>query len=195
MVAFKTVFAVLAAATTMVVGAPVEERDLAKRNSGRATYFSKYYLASIKDASCFSNKFVHVSDPAFFLRFSSRWKRRCLWQCQQRFFLRRRCQLRPVRQQQVRTERIYHQHCQWQEHHCQSCGHVSRLRKRIVSIVIAQADASSARTQLTRFFPFPNTGSTFPLVLSKLLATCLPAFSPSAGTTSRLAFKRGSPGS
>lgn len=42
MVAFKTVFAVLAAATTMVVGAPLEERNLAKRYSGQATYFSEF---------------------------------------------------------------------------------------------------------------------------------------------------------
>jgi len=43
MVAFKTVFAVVAAVATMVVGAPIEEQaqNLAKRNSGRATYFTQ----------------------------------------------------------------------------------------------------------------------------------------------------------
>jgi hypothetical protein len=47
MVAFKTVFAVVAAAATMVVGAPIEEQaqNLSKRSSGRATYYSESCLS------------------------------------------------------------------------------------------------------------------------------------------------------
>lgn len=49
------------------------------------------------------------------------WKRRCLRQREQRLFLRRRRQQRHVRQQQVRPERICHQHCQRQDHYGHRC--------------------------------------------------------------------------
>lgn len=41
MVSFTTVFTVLTAAATMVVGAPLEERNIAKRYSGQATYYTQ----------------------------------------------------------------------------------------------------------------------------------------------------------
>lgn len=138
MVAFKTVFAVLATATAMVAGAPVEERELAKRYSGQATYFCKLQLFSrLSD-----NKLEYLHDclPSSFLSCIifdrvCRPKRqsRCLRQLQPGFIICCRCEQQNVRWRKVRKHSQGHQPEQRQDHHSESGRHVPRMRRFFVS--------------------------------------------------------------